>query len=156
MALPELMVARDYRSHIYHICIWLPKLYCFVWYANAVFRTSYYVSWLAIYWHIYISLCILLTHIQISPPRYLVMDFRVVNFNVWRFYELIHGGGPIICRRMDDIYSLPALSLPHVWFVNDCVFADKLHWCLFMINKYDYDYLKWILNIVYCVDVGID
>ena len=32
-------------------------------------------------------------------------DYRSVNYNVWRFYELVHGGGPCISREEDDIYS---------------------------------------------------
>eukprot|EP01041_Mallomonas_annulata_P009511 gene9511-19766_t len=38
-------------------------------------------------------------------------DYRVINYNVWRFYELVHGGGPVISRRFDDIYSPVAYSI---------------------------------------------
>ena len=31
--------------------------------------------------------------------------YRCVNYNVWRFYELVHGGGPCISRKEQDIYS---------------------------------------------------
>lgn len=33
------------------------------------------------------------------------IDYRCVNYNVWRFYELVHGGGPVISRVEEDIYS---------------------------------------------------
>jgi hypothetical protein len=37
--------------------------------------------------------------------------YRSVNYNVWRFYELVHGGGPCISRLFDDIYSPKAQSI---------------------------------------------
>ena len=30
---------------------------------------------------------------------------RCVNYNVWRFLELVHGGGPCIGRKDEDIYG---------------------------------------------------
>ena len=38
------------------------------------------------------------------------IDYRCVTFNVWRFLELVHGGGPIICREEQDIYSKMVFS----------------------------------------------
>lgn len=35
----------------------------------------------------------------------LAKQYRCVNFNVWRLYELTHGGGPNICRKEEDIYG---------------------------------------------------
>jgi hypothetical protein len=40
----------------------------------------------------------------------IVKDYRVVNYNVYRFYELVHGGGPVISRKEEDIYSPYAVS----------------------------------------------
>lgn len=40
-------------------------------------------------------------------------DYRCVNFNVWRFYELVHGGGPTIARQEQDIYSAKGISFLH-------------------------------------------
>jgi len=31
--------------------------------------------------------------------------YRCVNYNVWRFLEIVHGGGPCISRKEEDIYS---------------------------------------------------
>lgn len=42
----------------------------------------------------------------------LCIHYRSVNYNVWIFYQLVHGGGPSLSRREDDIYSLPAFSFP--------------------------------------------
>lgn len=40
----------------------------------------------------------------------LAKDYRCVNYNVWKFYQLVHGGGPCICRLDEDIYSERATS----------------------------------------------
>jgi len=40
-------------------------------------------------------------------------EYRCVNFNVWRFYELVHGGGPIIARQEQEIYSPKGISFIH-------------------------------------------
>ena len=37
-------------------------------------------------------------------------NYRCVNYNVWRFYELVHGGGPCISRKEEDIYSAHGVS----------------------------------------------
>jgi len=37
-------------------------------------------------------------------------DYRVVNYNVWHFYQTVHGGGPVIGRKYDEIYSPNAFS----------------------------------------------
>jgi len=37
-------------------------------------------------------------------------DYRVVNYNVWHFYQRVHGGGPIIGRKFADILSNRAMS----------------------------------------------
>lgn len=34
-----------------------------------------------------------------------VLHYRVVNYDVWRFYEIVHGGGPVISRQTEDIYA---------------------------------------------------
>jgi len=34
-----------------------------------------------------------------------VKHYRCVNCNVWKFYQLVHGGGPVISRQDADIYS---------------------------------------------------
>jgi DNA-binding TFAR19-related protein (PDSD5 family) len=39
------------------------------------------------------------------------VHYRCVNYNVWRFYELVHGGGPSISRIYDDIYSPKGQSI---------------------------------------------
>ena len=41
----------------------------------------------------------------------LAKDYRCINYNVWRFYELVYGGGPCIARLEDDIYSFKSCSL---------------------------------------------
>ena len=40
-------------------------------------------------------------------------EYRCVNFNVWRFYELVHGGGPVIGRQEQELYSPKGLSFLH-------------------------------------------
>jgi len=40
-------------------------------------------------------------------------DYRCVTFNVYRFYQLVHGGGPIISRESEEIYSRPTTSYLH-------------------------------------------
>ena len=42
---------------------------------------------------------------RLSKELKLAKDYRCVNYNVWRFYQLVHGGGPCICRQDEDIYS---------------------------------------------------
>lgn len=37
-------------------------------------------------------------------------DYRVVNFNVWRYWLMVYGGGPSIGRAAKDIYSRPAIG----------------------------------------------
>lgn len=37
-------------------------------------------------------------------------DYRCVNYNAWRFLELVHGGGPCIGRKEEDIYSAKSFS----------------------------------------------
>ena len=39
-----------------------------------------------------------------------VKHYRCVNCNVWTFYHLVHGGGPVISRIEPDIYSAFAVS----------------------------------------------
>ena len=38
------------------------------------------------------------------------IDYRSVNYNVWHYYQLVHGGGPELSRLDDDIYSAVAYS----------------------------------------------
>jgi len=38
------------------------------------------------------------------------VEYRCVNFNVWRFLELVHGGGPTIAREEQEIYSKMVFS----------------------------------------------
>jgi hypothetical protein len=33
--------------------------------------------------------------------------YRCVNYNVWRFYELVHGGGPCISRK-EQVMGFPS------------------------------------------------
>ena len=44
---------------------------------------------------------------------HIARDYRCVNFNVWRFSELVHGGEPVIARAEQDIYSPVACSHLH-------------------------------------------
>ena len=37
-------------------------------------------------------------------------DYRCVNYNAWRFLELVHGGGPSIGRKEEDVYSAKKYS----------------------------------------------
>lgn len=39
-----------------------------------------------------------------------VQDYRCVNFNVWHFLHMVHGGGPVIGREMQSLYSNVAYS----------------------------------------------
>ncbi len=39
-----------------------------------------------------------------------VVHYRCVNCNVWKFYQLVHGGGPVISRQDADIYSPYSVS----------------------------------------------
>ena len=38
------------------------------------------------------------------------VDYRCVTYNVWKFFELVHGGGPTIARKDQDIYSAVTFS----------------------------------------------
>jgi len=38
------------------------------------------------------------------------VEYRCVTFNVWRFLELVHGGGPVIAREEQEIYSKMVFS----------------------------------------------
>lgn len=40
----------------------------------------------------------------------ITVDYRCVNYNVWRFYILVHGGGPNISKKEEDIYSPTGFS----------------------------------------------
>lgn len=51
-----------------------------------------------------------------SPPHLtkgLVLgeDYRLVNYNVWKYWSLIYGGGPSIGRASKDIYGLSAIGI---------------------------------------------
>lgn len=39
-----------------------------------------------------------------------VQDYRCVNFNVWQFLHMVHGGGPVIGRELQSLYSNVAYS----------------------------------------------
>ena len=39
-----------------------------------------------------------------------VVNYRAVNCNVWSYYIIVHGGGPIISRKLANIYSPFAVS----------------------------------------------
>ncbi|CAM9339819.1 unnamed protein product, partial [Laminaria digitata] len=58
-----------------------------------------------------------LTNICSLPPLFwqgLVLgeDYRVVNFNVWKYWRLVYGGGPSIGRPSKNIYSRSATAYP--------------------------------------------
>eukprot|EP01042_Synura_sphagnicola_P000290 gene290-302_t len=48
---------------------------------------------------------------QAAPGKVIAKDYRAVNYNVWRFYEIVHGGGPVISRRQEEISSPRAYSI---------------------------------------------
>lgn len=37
-------------------------------------------------------------------------DYRLVNYNVWKYWLLVYGGGPSIGRASKDIYSKSAIG----------------------------------------------
>ncbi len=37
-------------------------------------------------------------------------DYRLVNYNVWKYWLLVYGGGPSIGRASKDIYSHSAIG----------------------------------------------
>ena len=50
---------------------------------------------------------------EISGPKRSLevsIDYRSVNYNVWHYYQLVHGGGPELSRLDDDIYSVTKYS----------------------------------------------
>lgn len=52
------------------------------------------------------------THEDI-PKLIAIRDYRCVNFNVFRFLQIVHGGGPVISRALPDLYSPVAYSFLH-------------------------------------------
>ncbi|CAN0444036.1 unnamed protein product, partial [Scytosiphon promiscuus] len=37
-------------------------------------------------------------------------DYRLVNYNVWKYWLLVYGGGPSTGRASKDIYGRPAIG----------------------------------------------
>lgn len=53
------------------------------------------------------------TYVELPPKIEVIKDYRVINYNVWRFLQLVHGGGPVISRDMPDLYAKRAFSFLH-------------------------------------------
>eukprot|EP01038_Epipyxis_sp_PR26KG_P012343 gene12343-16554_t len=66
---------------------------------------------------------------EINRTLSLASDYRLINYNIWTFYQLVHGGGPIISRRDKDIYSPFACSYLQAAVIIQTrirIFLDKL------------------------------
>ncbi len=46
-----------------------------------------------------------------EPALKLSVDYRCVNYNVWRYWTMVHGGGPPITRVEMDIYSFEGMGM---------------------------------------------
>jgi hypothetical protein len=48
--------------------------------------------------------------LQDIPKLKVKEHYRCINFNVWQFLHLVHGGGPVMGRELPDIYSKVSYS----------------------------------------------
>lgn len=56
-------------------------------------------------------------------------DYRVVNYNVWKYWLLVYGGGPSIGRASKDIYGLPAIGHSSTSYAtNACCYVSRVCW----------------------------
>eukprot|EP01033_Poteriospumella_lacustris_P008747 gene8747-6286_t len=52
-------------------------------------------------------------YVELPAKLDVIVDYRVVNFNVWRFLQLVHGGGPVISRELPDLYAKQTYTFLH-------------------------------------------
>lgn len=52
-------------------------------------------------------------YVELPAKLEVIVDYRVVNFNVWRFLQLVHGGGPVISRELPDLYAKQSYTFLH-------------------------------------------